>query len=76
IGSSGIWERFIPGLARGEIYKYHLVSRHNGYTVDKADPYGFQHEVPPNTGSVIWDLNYSWGDEEWLAKRGQRNALG
>ena len=75
IGSSGIWERFIPDLPRGEIYKYHVVSRHNGYSVDKADPYGFQHEVPPHTGSVVWDLNSAWGDEEWLAKRAQRNAL-
>ena len=75
LGSSGIWERFIPGLARGELYKYHVVSQHGGYSVDKADPYGFQQEVPPHTGSVVWDLNYIWGDEAWLAKRGQRNAL-
>src|SRR5688572_29396295 len=53
LGSSGIWERFVPGLARGEIYKYHIESNIGGYTVDKADPYGFHHETPPRTGSVV-----------------------
>jgi len=75
LGSSGIWERFVPGLARGEIYKYRIESTVGGYTVDKADPYGFHHETPPRTGSVVWDLNYTWHDGAWLGSRGQRNAL-
>jgi 1,4-alpha-glucan branching enzyme len=74
-GGSGIWERFVPGLARGEVYKYHIESNHDGYQVDKADPYGFHHETPPRTGSIVWDLNYTWGDDEWIQKRGERNAL-
>ncbi|MFN0071990.1 MAG: 1,4-alpha-glucan branching protein GlgB [Chloroflexota bacterium] len=73
-GSSGIWEQFIPGISKGTVYKYHVVSRHGGYAVDKADPFGVRHEVPPRTGSVVWDLNYAWGDAEWMAERGQRNA--
>src|SRR5437773_6449300 len=36
-GASGIWEGFIPGVGRGALYKYHVVSRHGGYEVDKAD---------------------------------------
>jgi 1,4-alpha-glucan branching enzyme len=75
LGSSGIWERFVPGLQRGEIYKYHIESSHHGYQVDKADPYGFHQETPPRTGSVVWDLNYRWGDADWLATRAKRNAL-
>src|ERR1700712_5375903 len=65
IQSSGLWECFVPALQRGEIYKYHIESHHNGYTVEKADPYGFHHETPPKTGSVVWDLNYTWNDETW-----------
>ena len=42
--SSGIWEGFVPGAGEGSVYKYHIVSQRNGYTVDKADQFGFQHE--------------------------------
>jgi 1,4-alpha-glucan branching enzyme len=75
LGDSGIWECFVAGLRRGERYKYHLVSNHGGYTVDKADPYGFHHETPPRTASVVWDLNYTWDDQAWMASRGSRNGL-
>src|SRR5690606_22686110 len=36
--SSGIWEGFVPGVEKGALYKFHIVSQHGGYTVDKADP--------------------------------------
>lgn len=57
-GSSGIWEGFIPGLAKGALYKYHIISQHHGYIGDKADPFGLLHEKPPRTASVVWDLDY------------------
>lgn len=65
---SGIWEVFIPGIGAGEVYKYYLVST-NGYTVEKADPYAFQAEVPPQTASVVRGLDYKWKDSKWLKKR-------
>ncbi len=74
-GSSGIWEGFIPGLEHGAVYKYHIASRHNGYRVDKADPFGFRHEVPPRTASIVWNLDYTWNDAEWMASRRERNGL-
>ncbi|MBI4545690.1 MAG: 1,4-alpha-glucan branching protein GlgB [Gemmatimonadetes bacterium] len=73
--SSGIWEGFIPGVAQGATYKYHIRSRHAGYQVDKADPFGLHHEVPPRTASVVWSLDYEWGDAEWMRGRRDRNAL-
>jgi 1,4-alpha-glucan branching enzyme len=72
---SGIWEGFIPGVGQGTIYKYHIVSKHNNYKVDKADPFGFFWEVSPKTASVIWDLGYEWKDEEWMKNRHRSNAL-
>jgi 1,4-alpha-glucan branching enzyme len=75
LGRSGIWQGFIPGIGKGTIYKYRILSRHNGYGVDKADPFAFYSEIPPRTGSVLWDLDYAWGDDEWVAERGRRNAL-
>jgi 1,4-alpha-glucan branching enzyme len=74
-GQSGIWEGFIPGVGRGTLYKYHIVSRYRGLRRDKADPLAIYNEIPPKTASIVWDLEYDWGDQEWLAKRGEHNAL-
>jgi 1,4-alpha-glucan branching enzyme len=74
-GDSGIWECFIRDLGKGAIYKYHIRSRFHMYRVNKADPYGYHHETPPRTGSIIWDLDYQWGDEEWMRLRHKRNAF-
>ncbi|HEY3107287.1 MAG TPA: 1,4-alpha-glucan branching enzyme, partial [Chloroflexota bacterium] len=74
-GQSGVWEGFIPGVGKGEIYKFHVESRHHAYRADKADPYGFWHEVPPRSGSVVWELDYQWGDDEWMATRRAHNRL-
>jgi len=74
-GQSGIWEGFIPGLGKGDIYKYHIASRYRGYKVDKADPFAYYHETPPKTASIVWDLDYVWGDRKWMEKRRQHNAL-
>ena len=71
---SGIWEGFIPGVRKHMIYKYHIVSRLNSYSVGKADPFAFYSETPPKTGSIVWDLDYIWGDEEWMGKRGNSNS--
>ena len=74
-GASGIWEGFIPDLPKGTTYKYHIVSRFNGFRVDKADPFGVHHETPPATASKVWDLEYAWKDEEWMRTRKARNAF-
>jgi len=74
-GQSGIWERFFPDVGKGTIYKYHIVSRHDDYRVDKADPFAFHSETPPKTGSIVWDVDYAWRDHEWMTMRRQRNAL-
>jgi len=69
---SGIWEAFVPGVEKGAVYKYHVASRLGGYRVDKADPYAVHHEVPPRTGSVVWDLEYRWRDQKWMAARAEK----
>jgi 1,4-alpha-glucan branching enzyme len=74
-GNSGIWEGFIPGVTKGSLYKFHIVSRHHGHVVDKADPFGLWHEKPPRTGSVVWDLEYQWADHDWMRNRQGRNSL-
>jgi 1,4-alpha-glucan branching enzyme len=75
-GSSGIWETFIPGVKKGAIYKYFVSSRYQGYRVEKADPFALYAEVPPRTGSVVWDIDdYAWGDADWMKQRRGRNSL-
>jgi len=74
-GSSGIWEGFIPGLGKGELYKFHIASNYGGYRVDKADPVGLFHEAPPHTASVVWDLAYDWQDHDWMQRRHSANSL-
>jgi 1,4-alpha-glucan branching enzyme len=71
---SGIWECFVPDLPDGTQYKYRVVSRH-GEAFDKGDPYAFRTEVPPQTASVVWNLDYGWSDGEWQARRAGANAL-
>jgi len=74
-GSSGIWEGFIPGVGKGSVYKFHIVSHQDGYIVDKADPFGILQEAPPRTASVVWDLDYQWSDQDWMKTRQSKNAL-
>jgi len=72
-GRSGVWEGFIPGVGKGTIYKYHVRSKYSGYNADKADPFAVYGETPPSTGSILWDLDYAWEDQEWMAGRMEKN---
>ena len=72
---SGIWQGFATQAQRGQGYKYRIHSRHNGYVVDKADPFAIYAEAPPATASRIWSLEYEWADPQWMAARGPKNAL-
>ncbi len=75
-GPSGIWEIFIPDLVQGEVYKFEIKSRHNGYMVEKTDPYGFAAEVRPKTASIVWDITrFEWHDDDWMTHRARRQAL-
>jgi 1,4-alpha-glucan branching enzyme len=74
-GASGIWEGFVPHVGKGAHYKFHIHSKHNNYSVDKADPFAVLQETPPHTASVVWDLDYEWNDAEWMDHRSKRNAL-
>ncbi len=67
---SGVWRGSMPAEI-GQRYKFRITPQH-GPAFDKADPYGFAHEEPPRTASVITDLAYTWGDGQWMADRGAR----
>lgn len=75
LGSSGIWELFIPGLKSGEVYKYE-VRNCNGDCVLKLDPYVQQTELRPNNAGIVPEKDpFEWHDEEWMTRRAHVNPL-
>ncbi len=73
--STGIWEGFIAGLTKGELYKYFILSNHDSYQIEKQDPFAFYNEVAPRFGSIVWDLDYEWQDSRWMKDRHKNNSL-
>ena len=70
LGSSGIWEIFIPGVSSGEKYKYEILAANNDTPFLKIDPYAVRFEAPPYNSSIVWDLSgHEWRDAEWIEKR-------
>jgi 1,4-alpha-glucan branching enzyme len=69
---SGVWRGNLPATP-GQRYKYRIRTP-GGAVLEKADPFGFAQEEPPDTASVIADLEYSWGDGEWMGSRAARIA--
>lgn len=76
LGSSGIWELFIPGLKEGVLYKFEIKSRFKKQIMEKADPYAFYFELRPKSASIVYDINkYKWNDKEWMKMRSRKNWL-
>jgi 1,4-alpha-glucan branching enzyme len=72
LGSSGVWELFIPGLRQSELYKYEIKSGRHKFL--KADPYALMMEVPPKTSSVVFKSEYKFRDRAWMTQRKKRQA--
>jgi 1,4-alpha-glucan branching enzyme len=69
LGSSGVWELFIPGVGPGARYKFELIGS-DGQLHLKADPMAMATEVPPGTASVVaGPPAHAWRDAEWMAAR-------
>ena len=66
---SGIWEGFVPGVAKGALYKFRVCSKYYDYRIDKGDPFAWFWEQPPRTASIVWELDHEWHDQEWMRKR-------
>ena len=73
LGTSGIWEIFVPGLQVGQNYKFEIKLK-NGSLIEKSDPYAFYSELRPKTASKIYDISgYEWNDKDWLEERAHKN---
>ncbi|KUN50177.1 hypothetical protein AQJ43_34830 [Streptomyces avermitilis] len=71
LGSSGVWELFVPGIGEGELYKFEITRPDGTHTV-RADPMARRAEVPPATASIVTESSYAWADGAWMAARGER----
>jgi len=72
LGSSGVWELFVPGVEEGTKYKFQILGR-DGVWREKADPCAQATEAPPATASVVFTSSYAWEDHEWMAARADRD---
>ncbi|WP_084129128.1 1,4-alpha-glucan branching protein GlgB [Demequina sp. NBRC 110055] len=73
LGSSGVWELFVPGTSAGTIYKFEILGK-DGTWRQKADPMARATEVPPQTASIVAESSYSWSDDDWMIRRAQSEA--
>ena len=68
LGTSGVWELFVPAVGAGTRYKFDILGP-DGRWREKADPVARQAEVAPATASVVTESSYDWGDTAWLEQR-------
>ncbi|MEU9788882.1 1,4-alpha-glucan branching enzyme [Streptomyces phaeochromogenes] len=68
LGSSGVWELFVPGIGEGELYKFEI-TRPDGSKTMRADPMARRTEIPPATSSIVHASRHEWQDGEWMARR-------
>jgi 1,4-alpha-glucan branching enzyme len=73
LGSSGVWELFVPDIGEGTRYKYSVLGADSVWR-EKADPMARRTEVPPQTASVVDDSHYTWDDEAWIEHRSKTPA--
>jgi 1,4-alpha-glucan branching enzyme len=74
LGSTGVWELFWPGFDVGRLYKFRVHGA-DGVVTDRADPFAFATEVPPQTASRVTVSSYRWNDEGWLTERARKNPV-
>jgi 1,4-alpha-glucan branching enzyme len=74
LGSSGVWELFVPEVSPGTRYKYDICGP-DGVWRSKADPMAGLAERPPATASVVYDSSYEWADQAWMTERAGRDPL-
>ncbi|MFF8804199.1 1,4-alpha-glucan branching protein GlgB [Streptomyces omiyaensis] len=73
LGTTGVWELFVPGVGAGCRYKYEIL-RPDGTWAQQADPLATAAESAPGTASVVHASAHRWRDADWMAARARRGA--
>ncbi|GAA1930415.1 1,4-alpha-glucan branching protein GlgB [Nocardioides lentus] len=74
LGTSGVWELFVPDVGSGAHYKYAVLGS-DGVWTDRADPLAGWAQEPPETASRVFESSYAWGDDAWMAARAERQPV-
>lgn len=70
LGSSGMWELFLPELRVNTLYRYEIRNRDTGHLLVKTDPYAQGYELRPGTAALAAPPNnYAWQDNNWMEQR-------
>lgn len=75
LGSSGVWELFIPLVSEGDMYKFEIKTP-TGELYIKSDPYAYYSEIRPAKASIVYNMdNYVWNDSGWLSNRENKDVF-
>ncbi len=74
LGSTGVWEIFLPDVNEGTRYKFQILGADRVWR-DKADPMAFYSELPPQTASIVFKSTYEWNDAAWISERAAKDQL-
>jgi 1,4-alpha-glucan branching enzyme len=74
MGTSGVWELFVPGVSPGDRYKFEIIGA-DGRLRLKADPMAQAAEVPPGTASLVAASTHVWADAAWLDRRAKIDVI-
>ncbi len=72
MGSSGVFEIFIPNIQPGTLYKYEIKTPTGDIRL-KTDPLAFSMERPPGTASRVFATRHTWHDQAWMRRRSERD---
>jgi 1,4-alpha-glucan branching enzyme len=68
LGSSGVFELFVPDVELGALYKFEIKTATGDLRV-KTDPMATSMEQPPGTASRVYVSAHQWADDAWVARR-------
>src|SRR5947209_2853465 len=74
MGSSGVWELFVPGVKPGDRYKFEVLGADDRLRL-KADPMARLAETPPGTASIVTVAHHEWTDDEWMRRRAETDSI-
>lgn len=70
---TGVWSRFIEDRGTDTLYKFRIQGP-DGVWREKADPMATFCESAPSTASIVYESQYIWSDDEWIARREKAQA--
>ncbi|MDF1606488.1 1,4-alpha-glucan branching protein GlgB [Nocardioides sp. YIM 152315] len=74
LGTSGVWELFVPDVGSGAAYKFVILGP-DGQWREKADPMAYWAERPADTASKVFESSHEWGDGAWIDARPDRSPV-